>query len=317
MAHPAARVLAVLELLQAHGRMSGAELARRLEVDGRTLRRYITTLEDLGIPITAERGRYGGYELVTGFKLPPMTFTNDETLAISLGLLAARSLGLAAAAPAIESTQAKLERVMPANLKRRVRALSETTTLDLSVGAAATDNIALVALTSAAQTRQRVHLAYRAADGFVTAREFDAYGLVYRNGHWYVGGYCHLRNDLRSFRLDRVQEVRLLEATFERPADFDAAKHLTFSIATLPRSRDVEILLHTDLANALSELHESLGLFEPYEDGVILRARTDSIDWFARQLARLSFPFEIREPAELRAALREHARKLVRLAEED
>ncbi|HEX7046284.1 MAG TPA: YafY family protein [Gammaproteobacteria bacterium] len=311
MAHPAARVLAVLELLQAHGRMSGAELARRLEVDGRTLRRYITTLEDLGIPITAERGRYGGYQLVTGFKLPPMTFTNDETLAISLGLLAARSLGLVAAAPAIESTQAKLERVMPANLKRRVRALSETTTLDLSAGAAATDNIALVALTSAAQARQRVHLAYRAANGSVTAREFDAYGLVYRNGHWYVGGFCHLRKDLRSFRLDRVQEVRLLEATFERPADFDAAKHLTFSIATLPRSLDVEILLHTDLANALSELHESLGLFEPCEEGVLLRAKTDSIAWFARQLARLSFPFEIREPTELRAALREHASVLL------
>ncbi|MBW3568185.1 MAG: YafY family transcriptional regulator [Proteobacteria bacterium] len=311
MAHPAARVLAVLELLQAHGRMSGTELARRLEVDGRTLRRYITTLEDLGIPITAERGRHGGYQLVTGFKLPPMTFTNDETLAISLGLLAVHSLGLAAAAPAIESTQAKLERVTPANLKRRVRAFSETTTLDLSIGAAAADNTALVALTNAAQARQRVHLAYRAANGQVTARDFDAYGLVYRDGRWYVGGYCHLREDLRSFRLDRVEEVRLLEATFERPADFDAAKHLTFSIATLPRSYAVDILLHTDLANALSELHESLGLFEPFENGVLLRARTDSIDWFARQLSRLSFAFDIREPGELRTAVYRHANRLV------
>lgn len=89
MSRPTTRVLAVLELLQRHGRMSGAELARRLEVSGRTLRRYITALEDLGIPITAERGRHGAYLLVAGFKLPPMMFTNNEALALSVGLLAA------------------------------------------------------------------------------------------------------------------------------------------------------------------------------------------------------------------------------------
>ena len=90
MDHPTTRVLAVLELLQAHGRMSGAELARRLDVDPRTVRRYIAMLEEMGIPITAERGRYGAYLLVAGFKLPPMMFTDDEALALSLGLLAAR-----------------------------------------------------------------------------------------------------------------------------------------------------------------------------------------------------------------------------------
>ena len=92
--HPTTRVLAVLELLQAHGRISGPEMARRLDVDARTLRRYIAILEEFGIPITAERGRYGGYALVAGFKLPPMMFTDDEALALSVGLLAARSLGL-------------------------------------------------------------------------------------------------------------------------------------------------------------------------------------------------------------------------------
>ena len=117
MYSPTTRVLTVLELLQAHGRLSGAELARRLEVDGRTLRRYIAKLEDLGIPVVAERGRYGCYSLVAGFKLPPMMFTDDEALALALGLLAARGLGLAEAAPAVQSAQAKLERVMPAPLR--------------------------------------------------------------------------------------------------------------------------------------------------------------------------------------------------------
>src|SRR6476619_1063753 len=102
---PTARVLTVLELLQSHGRLTGAELARRLEVDIRTLRRYITMLQDLGIPLVAERGRNGAYELSSGFKLPPMMFTNEEALALSLGLLATRHLGLAQAASAVESAQ--------------------------------------------------------------------------------------------------------------------------------------------------------------------------------------------------------------------
>ena len=95
MPHPTTRVLAALELLQSHGQIGGAELAARLEVDRRTLRRYITMLEDMGVPITTEQGRYGGYRLVPGYKLPPMMFTDEEAQALSLGLIAARGLGLA------------------------------------------------------------------------------------------------------------------------------------------------------------------------------------------------------------------------------
>src|SRR5687767_9627859 len=102
MYFPATRVLTVLELLQARGRMSGPELAARLEVDTRTVRRYITMLQDLGIPVEAERGRYGTYRLRPGFKLPPLLFTDDEALALTLGLLLARRLELAMAAPAVE-----------------------------------------------------------------------------------------------------------------------------------------------------------------------------------------------------------------------
>jgi predicted DNA-binding transcriptional regulator YafY len=107
---PTTRALTVLELLQTHRRMSGAELARRLAVDGRTVRRYIVMLEEIGIPIATERGRHGAYTLVAGYKLPPLMFSEDEALALSMGLLAARGLGLTEAATAVESAQAKLER---------------------------------------------------------------------------------------------------------------------------------------------------------------------------------------------------------------
>ncbi|HEX6929628.1 MAG TPA: WYL domain-containing protein, partial [Gammaproteobacteria bacterium] len=166
--------------------------------------------------------------------------------------------------------------------------------------------------TAAAQERRRVHMNYRSATGDATAREFDAYGLVYRYGRWYASGLCHLRKGLRSFRVDRVQDVRTLDATFERPDGFDAAKHLTFSIATLPRAFVVDVLLHTDLKTAAEELRESLGLLEAREGGVLLRAHTDSIDWYARQLARLPFDFDILAPVELQRALHAHARRLLR-----
>lgn len=315
MPRPTTRVLTVLELLQRHGRMSGTELARRLEVSGRTLRRYITALEDLGIPITAERGRHGAYVLVAGFKLPPMMFTDNEALALSVGLLAARSLGLAEGASAVASAQAKLGRVMPADLKMRVQAVDETVTLDLSRPQPAADNVALIPMSTAAQANKRVHMRYRAATGAVTGRDFDPYGLAFHDGHWYVGGMCHLRHGLRSFRLDRVQSVTQLDESFTRPPDFDTAAHLTFSIATLPRAIAVEVFLQTDIKTAVEALTGGMGLFAPRDGGVLLRGRTNDLDWYARQLARLSCVFEIHHPAELREAVRELASRLLRQAD--
>jgi predicted DNA-binding transcriptional regulator YafY len=314
MYHPTTRVLGVLELLQTHGRMSGAELARRMNVDGRTLRRYIARLEEIGVPITTERGRYGAYMLVAGYKLPPMMFTDEEALAVSVGLLAARSLALSGAAPAVASAQAKLERVMPANLKRRVRAIDETVALDLSRHAASAGNDALIALSAAAQAQKRVAMHYRAAQRDETEREFDPYGLAFRGGRWYVVGMCHLRGGLRSFRLDRVQSVRALETAFTRPENFDALGHLAFSIATMPRTHAIEVLLKTELEVAQRELFSSLGVLEQASDGVMLRAQADNLDWFARELSRLPFDFEIRRPMELRGALSRCALRIQRLA---
>jgi predicted DNA-binding transcriptional regulator YafY len=295
------------------GSLSGAAMAERLGIDGRTLRRYVALLEEMGIPITAERGCYGGYSLVAGFKLPPMMFTDDEALALSVGLLAARGLGLAQAAPAVASAQAKLERVMPPNLKRRVRAVDETVTLDLSRAVAPEDNAALAALSIAAQAQRRVHMHYRTAQRNDTERDFDPYGLAYRGGRWYVVGACHLRNGLRSFRLDRVVAVRPLEVSFTRPAQFDALGHLAFSIATLPRAFSIEVLLRTDLKTAQEELFSTIGVLEAVEDGVVLRSQADDLEWFARQLAGLSFAFQIRRPAELRDAVKRFAKNLLQM----
>jgi predicted DNA-binding transcriptional regulator YafY len=308
-------VLAVLELLQSRGRISGPELAKCVEVDVRTLRRYIVMLEELGIPITADRGRHGAYMLVPGFKLPPMMFTDNEALALSIGLLTARNLGMHQRDAAIESAQAKLERVMPDRLIQRVRAIHETVKVELTPATHTPGSpVTMISLTTAAQARRRVHMSYCSAQGLDSERDFDPYGVAYRGGAWYVVGKCLLRNDIRSFRLDRIQAVQSLDIKFSRPADFDVLDRLTRNIATLPRAIAVKVLLRTDLKTAQSEFSPAIGLFEPVPDGVLLRSRTDNLAWFARQLARLSFDFEIREPRQLRAEVTARAAQLHKLA---
>lgn len=315
MSLPTTRVLAVLEHLQGAPRLSGAELARRVEVDVRTLRRYIVALETIGVPITTERGRHGGYSLVAGYKLPPMMFTDDETLALSLGLIAARGLGLAEASPAVESTQAKLARVMPDRLKDQVRAIVGTIRIAQRAPNALTDQAVLSALCRAAQDHRRVRLDYRAGDGTITSRDVDPYGLAWREGAWYAVGHCHLRAALRSFRVDRVAALAASDVPFARPEGFDALGQLTASIARLPRPFDVEVLLDTDLETARSALPVTFGLFEPVDGGVLLRSGAEDLGWFARQLARLPFDFTVRKPTALRREVVKLARRLERLAQ--
>jgi len=315
MERPTTRVLAVLELLQTHARLSGSELATRIGVDGRTLRRYITALEELGIPIMAERGRFGGYALSAGFKLPPMMFGNDEALALSLGLLASRALGLTDAAPAIASAQAKLERVMPNSLKRRMRAIDETVALDLTHAPVPSGNpVSLMHLSEAAQARQHLRMHYRSAQAGDSERNFDVYGIAYRDGRWYAVGHCHLRNSVRSFRVDRILALQSLPESFGRPKDFDALGHLTMSLATLQRAHAIDVLLHADIVSARAALFDTIGTLDQQGNHTLLRVQTDDLTWFARELSRLPFDFRILGPLALRTVLRHHAARLNRLA---
>jgi predicted DNA-binding transcriptional regulator YafY len=313
MNKPTTRVLAALELLQTHGRMSGRELAERLAVNGRTLRRYVRSLEDLGVPVTTERGRYGNYGLIAGYKLPPMMFTNEEALALAIGLLAARGFGFSDTASAIASAQAKLERVLPAELRQRIRAFREAVTVDVPPARAVSHGAELMTLAGAAQAQRRVHLRYRPERGEPSERDVDPYGLVYRSGRWYVAGFCHLRQGMRSFRVDRIEEAWELKQAFERPPGFDVAKYLDASFASIPRAFPVEILLRADLETAMAELRCPHGVLEPQPDGVLLRTRTDSQRWFAQFLLRLPFEYEIRRPAGLRRAVKARALRVLRM----
>jgi predicted DNA-binding transcriptional regulator YafY len=313
--HPTTRVLTVLELLQARGRVSGPELAARLEVNIRTVRHYITLLQDLGIPIEAERGRGGGYRLRPGFKLPPLMFTEDEALALTLGLLAARRLGLAAAAPAVEGALAKVERVMPETLRARMEAVQQTLVIDGESFYAAPAGGMVMTFSIAAQQRRRIQIHYRASDDRETERALDTYGVVFYDGRWFAVGHCHLRAGLRVFRLDRVQHVELREEQFVRPDNFDSLAYVVRSLASAPGTWAVEVLLEMTLDVARHRVPASMATLDSEPCGVVLRCHVQHLDWIARFLVGLECPLVVRQPRELRDVLRRLAVEIAEYAE--
>ena len=221
-------MLALLEILQQGGWMTIADLARRIGVDERTVRRYAAQLSDIGIPVESRRGRYGGYRLAPGYKLPPLMFTDDEAVAVVLGLAAGRRAGMAPAdSTAVDSATAKLRRVLPAALARRTDALLAT--IDFTGPArrsAPPGTEVLLVLAEAARDRHPVHLSYTSWHGRASERDLDPYGLVFHAGRWYVTGRDHTSREVRTFRLDRIGTVCAAEGTFEVPAGFDPTGHV-------------------------------------------------------------------------------------------
>jgi predicted DNA-binding transcriptional regulator YafY len=314
MYFPTTRVLTILELLQSRQHLSGPELAERLEVNTRTVRRYITMLQDLGIPVEAERGRHGSYRLRPGFKLPPLMFTEDEALALTLGLLAARKLGLTAAAPAVEGALAKIERVLPLALRERVQAVQETLILDLTHTGPTPGSEVVVTLSAAAQQQRRVWMSYSSWQAEITDRSVDIYGIVYRPGFWYAVGYCHLRSGIRVFRLDRILQAELRDETFERPADFDSLGYVMRSLANTPTTWAVEVLLETTLEEAQHYVPPVIASLEQVSDGVMFRCSVGHLHWLAHFLSGLGCPFIVHRPVELRDELQKLSSRIAEMA---
>ena len=301
MSHPTTRVLAMLELLQARHHLTGGELASRLGVDQWTVRRYAGRLAGLGIPVTAERGRYGGYRLMPGYRLPPLMLTDDEAAAVVIGLLAAERLGHPVAG--IATALAKIQRVLPAALGERVAALRQTLgfTQRQQSPAAAPDTGTVLALAHAASQCQRVRIRYRSFAGQDSERDLDPYGLVLHAGRWYVTGHDGKSGQVRTFRVDRVLDARPAGVSFDPPADFDPRDHVARSLAAVPYPHEIEVVLATTLDEARRRIPPTAATLTETDGGVLLTARAEHLPGAAVMLAGLGWPFTIRRPAELRA----------------
>ena len=312
---PTARVLATLELLQVHGGMTGAELADRLEVDRRTVRNYVETLRDLGVPVEATRGRAGGYRLRPGTRLPPLMFSEDEAVALVLGLLIAQRSGLADEVH-LSAILARIERMLPETTRGRVDAVATGTAVEPATSRSAPQIQTLSALADAARAGRRLHLTYCPVTGEATERGFDCFGVGYCDEAWYAIGYCHLRQSQRLFRLNRIAAVTSLDTRFSPPAGFDPLDTIRSALAAVPRRWAVSVLVLASLDEAQSSVALSHGHFTVCGDwSTRIQVEVDDLRWMARLLAGSGLSFVIETPPELADAIRAYAAELVMHAE--
>ena len=314
MYDPIMRVFTVLEILQARDYVTGAELAERLEVDLRTVQRYIVRLRDLKIPIDSSRGVGGAYRLRAGFRLPPLLLTNEEAFALSLGLRALRQIGLSAFAPATESTLTKLERVLPEKLRESIRTVEDVVALEPGPWVVSTSVECLVRAASAIRTGRRVRFGYRSHDGSGSRRQIEPYGVIHTDGRWYLIGYCLSRRALRTFRLDRIADLEIGTATFRRPAGFDAQRYLHEHMPFVQSEYQIDVWVDMPLEEVGREIAPWRIATEAERGGTRLRCGRDRLEMMAALLLSLGRRIEVRSPAELRRTFRKMGRQALAAA---
>jgi predicted DNA-binding transcriptional regulator YafY len=310
---PTARLLELLELLQSQTVASGTEIAERLRIDRRTGRRYVSALQELGIPIEGQRGVGGGYRIRPGYRLPPLMLDDDEAVVVALGVVAAGQIGLASSTESVQGALAKIHRVLPDGLRRRVEALEST--LDFTSAAPAgapVTGATVLLLADAIRRRRRLRLTYRSFAGELTRREVSPHGLVVHSGRWYLAAYDHGREDLRTFRVDRMRRAAAAnDPAVDPPDGFEPVAYISRSLARTPWRHEVEVLLDLPLEEASRRLPATMAELSEAEDGTLLRMRVSSLDWMARVLAGLECHFTIQRPAELGASVGELADRLL------
>jgi predicted DNA-binding transcriptional regulator YafY len=298
-------------------------LAGRLGVDERTVRRYVDHLIDLDIPVRSLRGRYGGYRLAPGYRMPPLMLTDEEALAVLLGLVAGLRAGLVpASAAATESATAKVRRVLPDALARRLDALLATSAFTTEARPAVTPETGvLLALAEAARDRRPVEIGYTAWNGRRSDRTVHPYGIVAHSGRWYVTGADSVSGEVRTFRLDRIENATALPGSFEVPAGFDPGERVLSGLAELPRQHTVSLRVQGTVDQVRARLPAGIATVRDpasstREGGEWVRVelRAERLEWVPSLLAWLDRPFVIESPEALRDHVHALAHRLVTYA---
>jgi len=305
MTRPTARVLALLEILQGGGTHTASALAERLGVDERTVRRYTDHLLDLEVPIESVRGRYGGFRLAPGFRMPPLMLTDEEALAVLLGLLRTSH-------PGAEPAAAKVRRVLPKALGARLAALLETAEFTGPRPAAEPGAAVMLPVAEATRERRPVQIGYLDRAGRRSDRTVHPYGLVAHHGRWYLTGADSASGEVRTFRLDRITRIRVAEGAFAAPEGFEPAGAVLASLAETPWRHRVVVRVRGAVEEVRARFPGGLVTVEAAEEGwALVRLRAERLDWVPGVLAGLGLPFVVEEPAELRAAVRTWAERIV------
>ncbi|WP_019066522.1 helix-turn-helix transcriptional regulator [Streptomyces hokutonensis] len=312
------RLLQLLSLLQTPREWPGGELADRLGVSRRTVRRDIDRLRELGYPVQATLGTDGGYRLVAGKAMPPLVLDDEEAVAIAVGLRAGAGHALEGVDEASVRALAKLEQVLPSRLRHRVATLQAATTPLTSGDGASIAPETLTVMASTVAGRERLRFAYRAKDGTESRRVTEPYRLVSTGRRWYLVAYDLDREDWRTFRVDRVSEPFATGARFaprELPTG-SAAEYLRRSMYRRQESYEYTVTFAAPADVVAARVPAWMGTPEPLDaHSCRLRATTgDEIRWLAARLALLEFEFTVQEPEELVRCVRELGERLSRAA---
>ena len=304
-----ARLLKLLSLLQARRDWSGADLADRLQVSERTVRRDVERLRDLGYPVHATRGTDGGYRLGAGAAMPPLLLDDDEAVAVAVGLRTAARSPVAGIEETSVRALAKLEQVLPPRVRHRVGAVADyTVPIPPDAPAPEIDPTELTTLATACRDNMRLRFAYRSHDATVTDRSVEPHRLVSWGRKWYLVAWDNSRDDWRTFRVDRITTRTPTGPRFtprELPDGGDVAAYVARNVSAAGFRFQARITVYAPAEVISSRIHPAVGTVEPIDDQTcVLATGADSIETIAVYVGLLDADFHVSEPPELVARLR-------------
>jgi predicted DNA-binding transcriptional regulator YafY len=317
MLETSARLLRLLSLFQAQRYWAGAALSERLEVTARTLRRDVDRLRSLGYPVNSTSGTAGGYQLGPGATLPPLLLDDDEAVAVAVGLRTAASGTVAGIEEASVRALLKLEQVLPSRLSRRVAAL-HSFIVPLANTGPTVDAGTLSAIAASCRDHEELRFRYQSRDGSPSLRAVEPHRLVHTGRRWYLAAWDTDRNNWRTFRVDRI-EGRLTTGgrfTPRQPPDGDFATYVARSVSYAPYPHRAQVTVHAPVESVAGRIPATVGTLEAIDQQTcLLHTGACSLDALSVYLALLGFDFEVREPPELAARIRELAERFARATE--
>lgn len=311
MKHTATRLITLIMLLQQKPNQKAADLAKQLDVSVRTLHRHIDMLDEMGIPVYSERGPHGGFSLVRGYKMPPLVLTPEEAVAVYLGTNQIVEMWGNLYREAAQGALAKLQNILPNEQVQEIEWAQQTLLATHMHRADFTPLMpVLEEIRQATRNTQCLDMCYQGrGQTEPTQRTIDPYALVHRWGWWYLIGYCHIRDDVRSFRIDRIRKLTPLDQTFERPDDFDAHRYFESE----PHAQQPRITVKLRFApEAATLVNDDPGFWDRVEEqpdkGIIATLRTPDLEWAARITLGYGPYVVVMEPPELRELVYERTR---------
>jgi predicted DNA-binding transcriptional regulator YafY len=307
MNNTATRLITLIFLLQNQPNQKASELAGKLGVSQRTVHRYFEMLDEMGIPIYAERGPYGGFSLVRGYKMPPLVFTLEEAVTLVLGTGMVEELWGELYREAARGALAKLENLLPDEQVREVAwARGSLVTTGMNRADIEVQTPKLEKLRRAIREHRNVNMNYQSSQlPHPTQRGLDPYALVHRWGWWYVIGFCHVRGEVRTFRVDRIAEIILSDATFNVASDFDLQAHLKNELQAQPQIK-AKLKMDVGSSHLVTSNRSYWENIEEQADGsVIVTLSAPTLEWAASTTLAYGPAVEALEPPELRRMVAE------------